>query len=669
MTEVLSAVFRGATQLSLALLLGGAAFLLISRPHADPVIAAWRLWWRQIFPWVVFVNLSAATVVMLLQAATTAQLSVARLLADGEALEAFVWGTRYGRVGLLKLAVAALMLLPCVVAHRARSEQRITWSLVALLALAALTASIGPLAGHAAGDEQTRWLTPLHMLHIVAVCAWLGGLPLGISLVRRIGRSPDVARCAYVAQVRVRFSNLAMTCMAVIVLSGVLLGWGFIDTAGDLLGTRYGLLVCGKLVLLSGALAIANHVRQRFLPQVLSQTAEAGRNYPLAGRWVSMELALSVGILGLATLLSQTTPAIHDQPYWRFPFRISVEATWPAVPVAAVAAMAVLVSLLGTLVLALRWRRLSVSGRSLGVLAFAAAGCLALWKLSVPAYPDTYRRSTSSYLTVSIVQGKRHFEQYCTGCHGAGGLGDGVLAKTLPKPPANLSEPHTALHTAGDMFWWLTDGIRESGMPGFADVLDEQARWDVINFLRAFSQGFEARLLKPSIEAGRPWLGAPNFYFEDLDGTPRELKDYRENSNVLLVFPPPTHNAAAAGRLRDLAGSRDSLRSEKLEILVIDAGTRADAGRSLVQVQNGAEEIREAYDLFSRTVSNRGTGKKLGMGREHMEFLIDRFGYIRGRWIPEDRADGWNEASRLRQELVRLNGEPRLRPPPDDHVH
>ena len=47
--------------------------------------------------------------------------------------------------------------------------------------------------------------------------------------------------------------------------------------------------------------------------------------------------------------------------------------------------------------------RRSVAGKP-SLLVVVGVGCVgtALWQLSVPAFPDTYRRSTVPYLTVSI---------------------------------------------------------------------------------------------------------------------------------------------------------------------------------------------------------------------------------------------------------------------------
>lgn len=35
-------------------------------------------------------------------------------------------------------------------------------------------------------------------------------------------------------------------------------------------------------------------------------------------------------------------------------------------------------------------------------------------------------------------EGQKYFERYCASCHGVTGVGDGPVAKSLAKPPANL---------------------------------------------------------------------------------------------------------------------------------------------------------------------------------------------------------------------------------------
>jgi putative copper resistance protein D len=51
-----------------------------------------------------------------------------------------------------------------------------------------------------------------------------------------------------------------------------------------------------------------------------------------------------------------------------------------------------------------------------------------------------------------------------------------------------------------------------------------------------------------------------------------------------------------------------------------------------------------------------------------MEFIIDRQGYVRARWIPRD-GPGWEPVGNLMREIDRLSQEKPSAPAPDDHVH
>jgi copper resistance protein D len=82
----------------------------------------------------------------------------------------------------------------------------------------------------------------------------------------------------------------------------------------------------------------------------------------------------------------------------------------------------------------------------------------------------------------------------------------------------------------------------------------------------------------------------------------------------------------------------------------------------------GAPEITKSYTLFRRTLSNPDLAGQ-GTTPKHMEFLIDRYGYLRARWIPEVDGAGWTDISALMREIGQLNREGEIRPPPDDHVH
>jgi hypothetical protein len=55
-------------------------------------------------------------------------------------------------------------------------------------------------------------------------------------------------------------------------------------------------------------------------------------------------------------------------------------------------------------------------------------------------------------------------------------------------PPADLTASHLGDHPDGQLFWFISDGMRGPDgalvMPGFAKTLDAATRWALIDFLR-----------------------------------------------------------------------------------------------------------------------------------------------------------------------------------------
>lgn len=574
------------------------------------------------------------------------------------------WGqlivdTHYGRVWLGRTALATLTLVIALMLVVMPRAEPLRW-LGALFALAFIGA--GPLGGHAAGSEASIWSLLINVIHVLALSIWAGALPAWLLIVRGFGRDRSVIEQSALARTLTRFSAVATGLMALIMVSGLILADGYIDSEGDLLGTRYGALLVAKFLLLMPVLLMAKRLRRNFLPalQTSENASPAARS---AARHVTVEIAATAAIFGCAALLGQSTPALHDTAVWWLPFRWSPAATWvdPGLqPWIVISTGCLLAALLVTAM------GRSTTMRRCSAVAAALALVTLTWALAVPAYPDSFRRSDVPYLTVSIAEGRTLYLRHCAACHGDGGLGDGPLAASMLRPPANLSQRHTALHTAGDMYWWLSHGIAAGGMPGFDTVLTSSDRWDLINFLRAFSQGFEARLLNVNVADMQPWLGAPNFYLERSTG-PAELKAYRESENVLLVF---ASGAQLAERLHQLTDAYPSLVVRRGRVIVVpleDRGVIANVPFPVID--DPAGQIWAAYELLSRTVASRGSRDRLGLGWTHVEFLIDRFGYVRARWIPDDQPEGWNKLDILLTEIDRLNAEPRIKPAPDDHVH
>lgn len=87
-----------------------------------------------------------------------------------------------------------------------------------------------------------------------------------------------------------------------------------------------------------------------------------------------------------------------------------------------------------------------------------------------------------------------------------------------------------------------------------------------MNFLRAISAGFQARILTPQVVPGRPWLGQPDFDFVTRSGLNAALKEYRERKCVLLVFYSQPFSAQ---RLAELTRVYPRLQSSGAEVIAI----------------------------------------------------------------------------------------------------
>jgi putative copper resistance protein D len=195
-------------------------------------------------------------------------------------------------------------------------------------------------------------------------------------------------------------------------------------------------------------------------------------------------------------------------------------------------------------------------------------------------------------------------------------------------------------------------------MPAFGDRLEADARWHLVNYLRALAAADAARLLGPTVEPEMPWLVAPDFTFTVGPEYARSLKEYRGRKIVLLVlYTLP----ASQARLVELADAYGLLASLEVEIVAVptdatpDAIRRVSGGPPILYpvVTDGSREIVDTYRLFSAAA--------------HTEFLIDRQGYLRAVVAASD--DPRRDPNLLLAEVVHLNEEKVAPPPAAEHVH
>ena len=648
------------THLACSLLLVGATTLIVLAGRSDRATAIH--WEERLLARARALALAAlasglaqvALQTALLEGRTAAALepsAIARVLLETQA--GHVWLVRYG----------VLVLLATFLALRLNVERRADWRAArgeaALLGAAALV----PIAasGHAAAVEPSAALaTAADGVHLLAAGVWAGGLlPLAL-LLRAAGREEGADARPYAVVAARRFSRCALVLVITLALSGTGMAVTNVGTVAGLVGTTYGRLLLAKVVLLVPILALAAVNRSVHLPRLSGDGATVGRPaMRRLARFVLVEGALALAILAVVGAMTVTPPARHEPPVWPFAFRLS-PVTLEGAPSAALRALAgsqvAVLGLVGmaTAFLVRAWRLRLLVG---GIVLLAAGAGLALPPLAIDAYPTTYLRPAVPYQAASIATGAALYRTNCVVCHGTTGAGDGPGGARLPRRPADLRASHTAQHTAGDLFWWISHGIPRAEMPAFGDRLSEEERWDLVNFLRALSSAYAARTLGPSVEPERSWLIAPDFTFAVGPTPARALKEYRGRRIVLLVlYSLP----GSRPRLAQLAERYDILVTLGAEVIVVPNDAAPDAIKRLGAqprvffpvVTDGAAEIVAAYRLFARP--------------PHAELLIDRQGYVRAISHGSGAA---TELNTLLAEIQQLNEEKVQAPAPEEHVH
>lgn len=544
--------------------------------------------------------------------------------------------TRYGDIWLVRHAL--WLLLAALLVLREPERDAADWLALRLGALMLGAAGLvaGSAAGHAATAPGRSDLSiAVDAIHLLAAGVWAGALVPFALFLRRAQPDRHDGIPAITAAVAVRrFSTLGLASVAVMLVTGAYAAFQQIGSIPALLGTTYGRWLSAKLAILALVLGVALLNRAHLRPRIERAATGPGicetAGGPIArlSRFVLLEAALVAAMFAAVAVLSLTTPARHDAVNWPLPFRFSWEP------------------------------------EALGD----------AWLRVVDAYPTTYVRPTVTYTATSIARGQALYREHCAGCHGVGGAGDGPAAAGITPRPPGLSGSRIADHTAGDLFWWLTNGIPGSTMPGFGDRLSPESRWDVVNFVRALAAAEEARDLTPHASP-RATVVAPNLSYTTGVGAERSLRDYRGQTIVVLVFFRLPESLERLSRLGRRHFDFRVIGAEILAVPLQDAGTvyRGLGHRPVLfpLAIEGADQAVAAYTLFRRDLSTEGRRPDPPMPN-HMELLIDRQGYLRARWLPPGSPDtpgGWSDPEALLREIQRLAGEPSSAPTPAEHIH
>lgn len=231
--------------------------------------------------------------------------------------------SRVGTLLIARIGLVGVLLIAAMVLVRLHRNGRLpTWACAAPVRVGAVLAvAIGfgltwSLAVHTAGGGRLISL-PVDLVHLVAMGAWLGGLPALLIMLRTQGSDSELMRRAVPL-----FSRTAMIAVAALLVTGTVQAWRQVGSLDALFGTTYGGWLVAKLALVVGLLGLGVLARNRVqsmrkaeaqreaMPDSVRRKLPAFR-LPTEGlgRVVAVETAVGVAVLGITAALVSTQPA------------------------------------------------------------------------------------------------------------------------------------------------------------------------------------------------------------------------------------------------------------------------------------------------------------------------------------------------------------------------
>lgn len=182
------------------------------------------------------------------------------------------------------------------------------------LAAAAAFIALPALIGHAGATPGLAGDSHLvsDMVHLVAVGAWLGGLPAFALLLWHACHSAETPWHNFVTQATRRFSVVGILSVSALLASGLINSWNLLSGPRDLVTTDYGRLIAFKIGLFAAMVAIAAVNRFYLLPRLPEPAALHGlQRNSLAEVCLGACVLLFVGIVGTLPPAAHvhTTPA------------------------------------------------------------------------------------------------------------------------------------------------------------------------------------------------------------------------------------------------------------------------------------------------------------------------------------------------------------------------
>jgi copper transport protein len=212
-------------------------------------------------------------------------------------------GLRPAALGATGLAVPRRVLAPAVG--------------VMLFVPVAFLVLVPVFAGHADTQSPRALLIPSVLAHVIAMGLWAGGIAMLLAVVpvatRRL-EPPE--RTALLTAALGRFSAMALACVGVILVSGLIQFLVLVRAPAHLIDTAYGRSVSIKIVLLALLIGLGAYNRRRTVP-ALARAARDGGSPGHAGlllrRALRFEVVLLVAVLAVTAALASYAPAVSAE--------------------------------------------------------------------------------------------------------------------------------------------------------------------------------------------------------------------------------------------------------------------------------------------------------------------------------------------------------------------
>jgi len=88
----------------------------------------------------------------------------------------------------------------------------------------------------------------------------------------------------------------------------------------------------------------------------------------------------------------------------------------------------------------------------------------------------------------AIAEGRAHWADHCASCHANNGSGETLMGRHLYPPAPDMRLAATQRKSDGELFYLIQNGVRLTGMPGWAATAHESDSWKLVRFIRHLPQ-------------------------------------------------------------------------------------------------------------------------------------------------------------------------------------